>query len=48
MPPSPESFTSKTRLQEIQARELSEKNWKEYVPLMEEDQVREYLSKLYI
>lgn len=39
---------SKTRRQEIQARELSEKGWKEYVPLVEGDQVREYLGKPYI
>lgn len=47
MPSLLQSLTSKTRLEEIQATELSEKNWKEYVPL-EEDQVREHLSKLYI
>lgn len=40
------AFTSKTGLQELQVPEAWLKGWgKEDVPLVEEDQVREYLSK---
>jgi len=40
-------FTSKTSLQGSQASETRRKDWrKEYVSLVEEDQVREYLSKM--
>ena len=40
-------FTSKTSLQESQAPETRGKGWsKQYVSLVEEDQAREYLSKL--
>ena len=40
------SFTSKTCLQESQVSESRRKGWSEKdVPLVEEDQVREHLSK---
>jgi len=40
-------FTSKTSLQESQVREISGGIWrKEDLPLVDKDQVREYLSKL--
>jgi len=40
-------FTNKTSLQELQVPQARGKGWNtEDVPLVEEDQVREYLSKL--
>jgi len=39
-------LTSKARLQATQAQEPMGKGWKEDVPLVEEDQVREHFSKL--
>ncbi|GAB0179504.1 mitochondrial enolase superfamily member 1 [Grus japonensis] len=40
-------FPSKMDLQEFQVLEIREKGWrKEYLPLVEEDQVREYLNNL--
>ena len=43
------AWTDKTGLQDSQALVTTEKVWsKEDVPLVEEDQVKQYLSKLYI
>jgi len=47
MPALPLSLVAKADLQESQAPETMAKVWsKEGAPLVEEDQVREYLSKL--
>lgn len=47
MLPLPQFFTSKTSLQESQVPETRGKGWsKKDAPLLEEGQIREYLSKL--